>query len=84
MSAHTSTVEHDMLASLIDSVENTDDAMAKATRSTMLTPRFYTTDFDAMDRLDVSSVRAEWDAMMAEYEGDNNHDHFQRDAAFAD
>ena len=22
--------------------------------------------------------------MMAEYEGDNNHDHFQRDAAFAD
>ena len=33
-----------------------------------------------MNRLDVSPVRAEWDAMMAEYEGDNNHDHFQRDA----
>jgi len=27
-------------------------------------------------------VRAEWDAMLQEYEGDNNHDHFQRDAAF--
>jgi magnesium-protoporphyrin IX monomethyl ester (oxidative) cyclase len=32
-----------------------------------VSPRFYTTD-----------SRAEWDAMMAEYEGDNNHDHFQR------
>jgi hypothetical protein len=26
--------------------------------------------------LDMSPMRAEWDAMMAEYEGDNNHDHF--------
>jgi hypothetical protein len=26
----------------------------------------------------VEPMRAEWDAMMAEYEGDNNHDHFQR------
>ncbi len=84
MSTHASAADHDLLASLIDSVESTDDAMAKATRSTMLTPRFYTTDFEAMNRLDVSPVRAEWDAMIAEYEGDNNHDHFQRDAAFAD
>jgi magnesium-protoporphyrin IX monomethyl ester (oxidative) cyclase len=36
-----------------------------------------------MDRIDVSSMRAEWDAMMAEYEGDNNHDHFQRTPEFA-
>ena len=27
-------------------------------------------------------MRAEWDKMMAEYEGDNNHDHFQRDEEF--
>jgi len=74
--------EQDMLTALIDSVESAEDAMAKATRSTVLTPRFYTTDYDAMDRLDVSSLRAEWDAMIAEYEGDNNHDHFQRDATF--
>ncbi|MFZ9286284.1 MAG: magnesium-protoporphyrin IX monomethyl ester (oxidative) cyclase, partial [Burkholderiaceae bacterium] len=80
----TTTLEHDHVALLIESVENSADAMAKATKSTMLTPRFYTTDFDAMDRFDVSSVREEWDKMLAEYEGDNNHDHFQRDDAFAE
>ena len=37
-----------------------------------------------MDKLNVEPVRAEWDTMMKEYEGDNNHDHFQRDAAFAE
>jgi len=77
-------LEYDALANLIDAVETADDAMAKATRSTVLTPRFYTTDFDAMDKMDISSVRAEWDAMILEYEGDNNHDPFQRDAAFAE
>jgi magnesium-protoporphyrin IX monomethyl ester (oxidative) cyclase len=59
------------------------DAMQRARAQTLLTPRFYTTDFAAMDRIDVSPVRTEWDTMMAEYEGDNNHDHFQRDEAFA-
>ena len=60
-----------------------DEATRRAEISTLLSPRFYTTDYAAMDRIDVSPVRAEWDAMMAEYEGDNNHDHFQRDEAFA-
>jgi len=50
----------------------------------VLSPRFYTTDFDAMDRLNIESVRADWDTMLKEYEGDNNHDHFQRDEAFAE
>jgi len=59
------------------------DANARARADSLLTPRFYTTDFAAMDRIDVSAVRAEWDQVMAEYEGDNNHDHFQRDEAFA-
>jgi len=64
--------------------QSPDDAIRHAQASTLLSPRFYTTDFAAMDRLDVSALRAEWDAMLDEYEGDNNHDHFQRDAAFAD
>jgi magnesium-protoporphyrin IX monomethyl ester (oxidative) cyclase len=58
-------------------------ATEKARADSLLSPRFYTTDFQAMDRIDISSVRAEWDQMMSEYEGDNNHDHFQRDAQFA-
>ena len=64
-------------------IDSAEQASQKALESTLLSPRFYTTDFAAMNRLDVSSVRAEWDIMMAEYEGDNNHDHFQRDAQFA-
>ncbi len=63
---------------------SSDDASRKAKETTLLSPRFYTTDFKAMDEIDISPVRAEWDAMMAEYEGDNNHDHFQRDAAFGE
>jgi len=77
-------MDFDHVELLIGSVENAEEANAKAARSTVLTPRFYTTDFKALEALDVSGIRAEWDAMMAEYEGDNNHDHFQRDAAFAD
>ncbi len=69
---------------LVSSIEDAHDANAKAVHSDMLSPRFYTTDFAALDRLDLSPVRAEWDVMMAEYEGDNNHDHFQRDERFAD
>jgi magnesium-protoporphyrin IX monomethyl ester (oxidative) cyclase len=60
-----------------------EQAARQAKQETLLTPRFYTTDFAAMNRIDVTPVRAEWDAMLAEYEGDNNHDHFQRSAEFA-
>ncbi len=55
----------------------------RARTENLISPRFYVTDFAAMDRIDVSAVRTEWDAMLAEYEGDNNHDHFHRDAEFA-
>ena len=64
-------------------ITSSDEAAAQAKAESMLSPRFYTTDFKAMDRLDVSSMRVDWDKMMAEYEGDNNHDHFQRTPEFA-
>ena len=68
----------------VAAIETRDDVMHRAKSENLISPRFYTTDYSAMDRLDVSSVRAEWDVMLAEYEGDNNHDHFQRDATFKD
>ncbi len=64
--------------SLIDPIATAADATQKAEANTVLSPRFYTTDYEAMNRLDVTPVRAAWDVMMKEYEGDNNHDHFKR------
>jgi magnesium-protoporphyrin IX monomethyl ester (oxidative) cyclase len=68
----------------VTAIESRDDVMERAKARTLISPRFYTTDYKAMDRLDMSPVRKEWDEMLAEYEGDNNHDHFQRDASFKD
>ena len=65
-------------------INSAEDATHKAVANSLFSPRFYTTDFDAMNNISIEPVRADWDAMMAEYEGDNNHDHFQRDTTFAD
>ncbi len=67
----------------IMTIDSADAATRKAEANTLLTPRFYTTDHAALERIDVSGVRAEWDQMMAEFQGDGNRNHFERDAAFA-
>ncbi len=67
-----------------ETIATKDDVHQKALANTLLSPKFYSTDYPAMDRLDISAVRAEWDQMMLEYEGDNNHDHFQRTPEFAE
>ena len=60
------------------------DVKSLALRDTVLSPRFYTTDFEALDRLDVSPVRAEWDALIAEMTSDTNQTHFKRSQPFTD
>ena len=65
-------------------IETPADAMRVAEANTLLTPRFYRTDFAAMDAFDVTPVRAEFDALMREFERDENRHHFERDAGFRD
>jgi len=58
------------------------DTMAIARENTVLSPRFYTTDFVAMDKIDVTPVRAEWDKLIAEMVADPNKLHFKRTNQF--
>jgi len=59
-----------------------EDAARRAHGKSLLSPRFYRTDFAAMDRFDFTPLRAEWDALFAEFERDANRSHFERDEQF--
>jgi magnesium-protoporphyrin IX monomethyl ester (oxidative) cyclase len=63
--------------------ETSQDATRLAQENTLLAPRFYTTDFAAMDRLDVAAVRPQWDSLMDEFRRDVNAEHFQRTEAYS-
>ena len=56
------------------------DTNAMAQETTLLNPRFYTTDFDEMDKIDVTPVRAEWDRLIAQMRSDPNKTHFKKTA----
>jgi magnesium-protoporphyrin IX monomethyl ester (oxidative) cyclase len=58
------------------------DTNRLALQETMLSPRFYTTDFAEINKVDVSGVREEWDTLIAEMESDPNRNHFKRTDEF--
>jgi magnesium-protoporphyrin IX monomethyl ester (oxidative) cyclase len=60
--------------------EAVNETTAMATETTLLNPRFYTTDFDEMDRIDVTPVRKDWDALIAQMKSDPNRGHFKKTA----
>lgn len=51
-------------------------------KETILTPRFYTTDFDAMAEMDISANEDELMAILEEFRADYNRHHFVRDEEF--
>lgn len=51
-------------------------------KETLLTPRFYTTDFEAMAQMDISAQKPELLAILEELRSDYNQKHFVRDREF--
>ena len=63
----------------LDEPEMTSEmATEVAMQNTLLTPRFYTTDFAEMDSIDVSPIREDWDNLIAGMKADPNKGHFKK------
>ena len=63
-------------------IRTSQESLQMAAEDAVLSPRFYTTDFEALDKIDVSLVREEWEELMEELERDVNRYHFKRTEAF--
>ena len=63
---------------------DSDKATSMAMEETLLSPRFYTTDFEEMDAINVESVRADWDKLISSMVSDPNKGHFKKNEAWDD
>ncbi|NEP00274.1 MAG: magnesium-protoporphyrin IX monomethyl ester (oxidative) cyclase [Symploca sp. SIO2E9] len=63
-------------------VEELKPGIKAPTEETLLTPRFYVTDFEAMSKMDISAQEKELLAMLEEMRADYNRHHFVRDQEF--
>ena len=54
----------------------------QVSKETLLHPRFYTTDFNEMARLDISSNCSDFEALLEEFRADYNRQHFIRGQEF--
>ena len=69
---------------MVNSIANKTVVATKTpSAETILTPRFYTTDFEEMAKIDVSSNLEEVEAINEEFRLDYNQHHFIRDKEFA-
>ena len=57
-------------------------AIKDPVKDTILTPRFYTTDFEAMAAMDLQPNEAELEAICEEFRKDYNRHHFVRNEEF--
>ncbi len=72
-----------MTAVAVGAMPTTDLLKRRISDETILSPRFYTTDFAELDRIDIEPVRAEWDELLGVMEADPNRLHFRRQQSFA-
>ena len=77
-SADATTVEEGLARVEAQAQFTSDDATALAMQNTLMTPRFYTTNFDELDAVDVTPVRGDWDKLLAQMESDPNKGHFKK------
>ena len=63
-------------------MQTTINKSPKPIKETLLTPRFYTTNFEEMAQLDISLNLQEFEALLKEFKADYNRQHFIRDEEF--
>ena len=82
MHSHQSRSIHTMVSSITKSESAVPSGIKAPVQETLLTPRFYTTDFDKIAQMDLSGQEEELAAIMAELRADYNRHHFVRNREF--